>query len=235
MIECRRPCGQCDHVHVFIDRDDDADECPKCGGVLYPISTIVTEVAAAADRIEHALVEGEEALACWSRIDDAAPGERPVVGDVAKRLAEAALTKPMVEVLDRARAYARATAAAISSAFPGGAGTPAEVLKTCEEARAALHVAAGALEVRCAVCGARGVLLDADRRCPSCVPKVKVDSEAELNDRCRKALASIDSRDPRSFAKATKEIVADHPGMTMVEFFDRATGEWSPSRSRRNS
>lgn len=232
MIECRRPCGQCDYVHVFIDWDDDADDCPKCGCDLYPVATIITEVVAAAARIEHSLVEGEEALACWSRIDDAAPGERPVVGDVAKRLAEAALTKPMVEVLDRARAYARATAAAVSSAFPGGAGTPAEAVKTCEEARRALHVAAGALEVRCAVCGARGVVLDADRRCPSCVPKV--DSEAALSDRCRKALAAIDSRDPRSFARATKELVADHPGMTMVEFFDRATGEWDPSRSRRD-
>lgn len=234
MIECRRPCGQCDHVHVFFGRDDDANECPKCGGVLYPISTIVTEVAVAATRIEHALVEGEEALACWSRIDDAAPGERPVVGDVAKRLAEAALTKPMVAVLDRAREYARAmaTSTEIELAYHRGV-VPHDAARALQEATSALHLAARALEVQCKTCGARGVVLDADRRCPSCVPKVE--SEADLSDRCRKAIAAFDKSDPRSFAKATKEIVADHPGMTMVEFFDRATGEWDPSRSRRTT
>jgi hypothetical protein len=219
MIECRRPCGQCDYVHVFLGRDDDVDTCPKCGGVLYPISTIVTEVAAAADRIEHALVDGQEANTCWSRIDDAGPAERPVVRDVAERLAEAAFTKPIVALLDRGREYARVAAASVP------------LKKDLEEATAALHFAAIVLEAPCRGCGARGVVLDINGRCSSCA--TKIESEVDLSERCRKALAAFDARDPRSFAKATKEIVADHPGMTMVEFFDRATGEWDPSRSQK--
>lgn len=233
MIEQRRPCGQCDYVHVFFGRDDDADTCPTCGGILYPIATIITEVASAADRIARALVDGEEALACWSRIDDAGPGQPPVVRDIAERLAEAALTKPIVEVLDRARDYARAAAASNEAILATDLGlAPSHIKKDLEEAAAALYASARALDARCKGCGSRGRVLDVDGRCSSCAPKIE--SEVDLSDRCRKALASsVDVHDPRSFAEATREIVADHPGMTIVEFFERANGAWDPSRSRR--
>jgi len=32
-----RPCGHCTFKHYFIDNEDDRDDCPKCGGGLYPI------------------------------------------------------------------------------------------------------------------------------------------------------------------------------------------------------
>jgi len=213
VIECHRPCGQCDYVHVFVDRDDDADACPKCGGILYPIATIITEVTAAADRIERALVDGQEANACWSRIDDAGPGGRPVVRDIAKRLAEAALIPPIVEVLDRARVFARAS------------------VSTEETAASSLHSAARALEAPCRVCGARVVALDAKHRCATCTPTIE--AEVDLSERCRRALAVFDARDPKSFTTATREIVADQPAMTVIEFFERALGEWDPAHARR--
>lgn len=35
-----RPCDHCGHKHYFELSDDDLDECPRCGGELYPIVTI---------------------------------------------------------------------------------------------------------------------------------------------------------------------------------------------------
>jgi hypothetical protein len=35
-----RPCNHCGHVHVFIQPEDDRDNCPDCGGELYPITTV---------------------------------------------------------------------------------------------------------------------------------------------------------------------------------------------------
>jgi hypothetical protein len=36
-----RPCDHCGHNHYFKLSDDDLENCPKCGGELYSIVTIV--------------------------------------------------------------------------------------------------------------------------------------------------------------------------------------------------
>lgn len=204
MIEQRRPCKHCGHVHVFVTREDDRETCPRCSGDLYPITTVVTDVEAAAERIERSLLDGE-AIACWTRIDDISGGEVPVVKDIAARLAECAFTLPMERVLHWARTFAREQRAHAPS---------------CAEARKYLEDAAIALEYGCRSCGSQLVVLDESQICRNCAVPV-FDPEAEFDDRCRAALAAF-KEDPKRFHEAAREIMQERPELTLVEFAVRA-------------
>ncbi len=43
IIRQERPCNGCGHVHCFVDNSADLEDCPKCGGELYPIVTVIRE------------------------------------------------------------------------------------------------------------------------------------------------------------------------------------------------
>lgn len=38
-----RPCDRCEHRHYFLTDEGDAENCPMCGGELYPIVKVVGE------------------------------------------------------------------------------------------------------------------------------------------------------------------------------------------------
>lgn len=230
MIEQRRPCNHCGHMHVFVAREDDRETCPKCGGDLYPIVTILTDAGAAAERIERSLLDSE-ALACWTRIDDVSGDEEPVVKDVAERLAKRAITPPMERVLHWARTFARerranemtchAVATSDASNTDGAYATRAIDVA---EARKGLEDAATGLVYGCRSCGSQLVRLDEGQLCRDCAAPTR-DLEAEFDARCWAALAAF-KEDPKKFVEATREIVRERPGLTMVEFVarsDRAT------------
>ena len=216
MIEQHRPCHHCGHVHVFVAREDDREACPKCGGGLYPGATILTDVGAAAERVERALLDGE-ALACWTRIDD--DSEAPVVKDVAARLAKRAITPSIERVLHWARVFARERRAHEVTL----------VERACAEARRGLEDAAIALEYGCRSCGSQLFRLGEDRLCRDCAAPPRDDLEAEFDERCRAALAAFRG-DPKKFNEATREIVRERPGITMVEFAARADRAARPQR-----
>lgn len=213
---CHRLCNHCGYVHAFADREDDREKCPKCDCALDPIAVILTDVGAAAERIERALLEGE-ALACWTRVDDAGSAE-PAVKDIANRLAECAITLPMSRLLHWARTFAQdrqAHQTALTMAKVSGKG-----IQVYLEAREGLEDAATALEYGCRLCGAQLARPDESRCCGDCAAPTR-NLEAAFDERCWAALVTL-KEDPKRFNEVTREIVRERPGLTMVEFTERA-------------
>lgn len=179
--------------------------------------------------VEEAL--GREVLALWQRVDEGSSDGVIAIGDIADRIAAhvASQTTPTSDLASAARLFARASrtfeAAVATRNEPDAA--YAEAVRAWDDTTRRLQDFAVRLEYGCRLCGSQLVRLDDGRRCRDCAAPVR-DLEAEFDEECRVALAAY--RDNFAmFSEATRGISEKHPGLTMLEFFERA-GRRPPPR-----